>query len=80
MRLITSLRRDQPANHGTLQKELITGSRKSATQNAKVLLKMSISTLREIWSNTALFEFGLAKSDVRHLTKNEAYTLLPKFL
>ena len=80
MRLITSLRRDQPANHGTLQKELITGSRKSATQNAKVLLKMSISNLREIWSNTALFEFGLVKSDVRQLTINEAYTLLPKFL
>ena len=80
MRLITSLRRDQPANHGMLQKELITGSRKSATQNAKVLLKMSISNLREIWSNTALFEFGLVKSDVRQLTINEGYTLLPKFL
>ena len=39
----------------------------SATQNAKLLLKMPISNLREIWSNTALFEFGLAKSDVRQL-------------
>ena len=58
---------NQPANHGMLQEELITGSRNSATQNAKLLLKMAISNLREIRSNTALFEFGLAKSDVRKL-------------
>ena len=67
MHLIISLRRNQPANHGMLQKKFITGSRNSATQNAKFLLKMSISNLREIWSNTALFEFGLAKSDMRKL-------------
>ena len=46
-------------------KELITGSRNSVTQNAKLLLKMPISNLREIWSKMALFEFGPAKSDVR---------------
>ena len=67
MRLIISLRRNQPANYGMLQKELITGSRNSATQNAKLLLKMPISTLGEIGSNTALYEFGLENSDVRQL-------------
>ena len=50
-----------------LQKELITGFSNSAAQNATSLLKMPISNLREIWSNTALFEFGLAKSDIRQL-------------
>ena len=67
MRLITFLRRNLPANHGVLQKELLTGSRNSATQNAKLLLKIPILNLREIWSNTALSEFGLAKSDIRQL-------------
>ena len=67
MRLIISLRRNQPANHNVLQKEPITGSRNSATQNAKLLLKMPISNLRHIWSNKALFEFSLAKSDIRQL-------------
>ena len=50
-----------------LQKELITGSRNSATQNAKLFLKMPISNLRETLNNTALFEFGLAKPDVGQL-------------
>ena len=48
-----------------LQKELTTGSRNLVTQNAK--LSMTISNLREIWSNMVLFEFGLAKSDIRQL-------------
>ena len=60
-------RRNQPANYGMVQKELITGSSNSATQDAKLLLKMPISNLSEIWSNTDLFEFGLAKSDIRQL-------------
>ena len=48
-----------------LQKELINGSRESVTQNAKLLLRMSILNLREIWSSMALFEFGLGKFDIR---------------
>ena len=48
MRVIISLRRNQPANHDMLQKELIAGSRNSATQNATMLSKMPISNLREI--------------------------------
>ena len=40
MRLVISLRRNQPANNDMLQKELITGSSNSATQNAKLLLKI----------------------------------------
>ena len=67
MRLIISLTRNQPVNYGMLQKELITGSRNSATQNAKLFLKMPISNLRETLNNTALFEFGLTKPDVRQL-------------
>ena len=67
MSLIISLRRYQPANHGMLQKELITGPRNTATQNTKLLLKMPMSNLREICNSTALFEFCPAKSDVRQL-------------
>ena len=36
-------------------------------QNTKSLLKMIISNLKKTWTNTALFEFGLAKSDIRQL-------------
>ena len=67
MRLIISLRRNQPANHNVLQKEPTTGSRNSATQNAKLLLKMPISNVREIRSNTVLPEFGLASFNIRQL-------------
>ena len=67
MRLSISLTRNQPVNHGMLQKELITGSRNSATQNTKLFLKMLISNLRETLNNTALFEFALAKPDVKQL-------------
>ena len=67
MRLIIFLSRHQPANHGLLQKDLLTGSRNSAAQNAKLLLKMPILNLREIWRNTVLLEFGLIKADVRQL-------------
>ena len=28
---------------------------------------MTISNLKKTWTNTALFEFGLAKSDIRQL-------------
>ena len=69
MRLIISLRRKQWANHGMLQEELITSSRNSAIQNPKLLLKMPISNLGEIWSNTALFKFGLSKSYVGQLPR-----------
>ena len=62
--LIIYLRRNQPANHDMIKQELITGSRNPATQNAKLLLKMTISNLWEIWSNTVLFEFGPATSDI----------------
>ena len=48
-------------------KKTYIGSRNSATQNAKLLLKMPIWNIRENWSNAALFEFGLAKSVVRQL-------------
>ena len=63
-RLIICLKKNQPANHDMLQKELINGSRESVTQNAKLLLRMSILNLREIWSSMALFEFGLGKFDI----------------
>ena len=33
----------------------------------KFLLKMTISNLKKTWTNTALFEFCLAKSDIRQL-------------
>ena len=59
--------RNQTANHGMVQKELITGTSNSARQDAKLLLNMPVLNLREIWSSTALFEFGLAKSDIRQL-------------
>ena len=49
------------------QVEPITDSRNPATLDAKLLLKMAISNLKEIWSNTALFEFGLLESDIRQL-------------
>ena len=88
MRLIILLRRNQPANNSMLQKERIADSRNSATQNEKLLLKTSISNLREIWSNTALFEFGLAKSKretadlakTAALTKSEVQERFPKYL
>ena len=66
MRLIISLREgNQPATHGMLQKEIISGFKKPARQNAKLLLTMTISNLRDIWVNTALIEFGQGKSDIR---------------
>ena len=61
MRLIIFVRRNQPANHGMLQKELITGPRNSARRNAKLLLKVPISNLGE-----NLHKF-LANSDIRQL-------------
>ena len=67
MRLIIFLGMKQSANHDMLQKELITGSRSSATQTTKLLLKMPILNLEEISSNTVLFGFSLAKSDIRQL-------------
>ena len=47
-----------------LQKELVTRPRNPATQNAKLLLKIPILSLREIWNNTAFFELDLAISDL----------------
>ena len=59
MRLIISLRENQPATHGMLQKEIINGFRKPALQNTRLLLKIVIiSDLRDTWSNTALADFG----------------------
>ena len=60
MHLIVSLARIQPATRVMLEKELI-------VQNSKLLLKMNISNLKKTRTNTALFEFGLAKSDIRQL-------------
>ena len=65
MRLIISLRENKPATHGMLQKEIINGFRKPVSKNTKLLLKMIISDLRDTWSNTALTDFGEAKSDMR---------------
>ena len=59
--LIISLERIQSATRIMRRKELI-------IQNTKLLLKMTFSNLKKIWTNTALFEFGLAKSDVRQLS------------
>ena len=56
--LIIFLTENQPATHHMLQKEIINGFRKPAGQNAKLLLKLIISDLRDTWSNTALTEFG----------------------
>ena len=36
-------------------------------QNRKLLLKMTISNLEKTWTNTAMFEFSLAKPDIRQL-------------
>ena len=58
LRLIIFLARIQPATRAIPQKELI-------IQNTKLLLKMIISNLKKTWTNTALFEFSLAKSDIR---------------
>ena len=58
--LFISLARIQSATRSMLQKELI-------IQNTKLLLKMTISNLKKTWTNTALFQFGLAKSDIRQL-------------
>ena len=60
MHLFIYLARIQPATRAMLQKELI-------IQNTKLLLKMTISNLKKTWPNTALFEFGLAKFDIRQL-------------
>ena len=49
-----SLRGNQPATYDMLQKEIINGFRKTARQNEKLLLKITVSNLRDIWSNTAL--------------------------
>ena len=80
MRLIISLRWNQPPSHGILQKELITGSRNSATQNAQLLFKIPISNFGEIWNNTALFEFGKVWCKTAALTKNEVQRRFPKYL
>ena len=58
VRLIISLRENQPATDGMLQKEIINSFRKPAWQNTKLLLKMIISDLTDTWSNTSLTEFG----------------------
>ena len=58
--LIISLASIQPATSAMVQKELI-------IENTKSLLKMTISNLKKTWTNTALFEFGLAKPDIRQL-------------
>ena len=60
MHLFIYLARIQPATRAMLQKELI-------IQNTKLLLKMTISNLKKTWTNTALFEFDLAKSDKSQL-------------
>ena len=52
--------RIQSATRVLLQKELI-------IPNTKLLLKMTNSNLKKTWTNTALFEFGLAKSGIRQL-------------
>ena len=52
--------RIQPASRAMLQKELI-------IKNTELLLKMTASNLKKTWTNTALFEFGLANSDIRLL-------------
>ena len=49
-----SLRGNQPATYDMLQKEIMNGFRKTARQNEKLLLKITVSNLRDIWSNTAL--------------------------
>ena len=58
--LIIPLERIQLFTRTMLQKELI-------IQNTKLSLKMTISNLKKTWTNTALFEFVLAKSDIRQL-------------
>ena len=60
VRLYISLARIQPATRAMLQKDLI-------MQNAKLLLKMTVSNLKKTWTNMALFEFGLGKFDIRKL-------------
>ena len=60
MLLIISLSRIQPATHAMLQIEFI-------IKNTKLILKMTISNLKKSWTNTALFEFSLAKSDIKQL-------------
>ena len=63
--LVISLRENQSATHGMLQKEIINGFRKPAWQNTKLLLKIIISDLRDTSRNKALTEFSQAKSDMR---------------
>ena len=58
VRITISLVRIQSATRAMLQKQLI-------IQNTKLLLKMTISNLKKICTNTALFDFGLPKSDIR---------------
>ena len=70
MHLIISLASIQPATSAMVQKELI-------IENTKLLLKMTISNLKKTWTNTALFEFGLAKS--ADLTKSEVQRQFPIF-
>ena len=65
MRLIIPLRGNHSVTHGMLQKEITNDFRKPATQNAKLLLKLAIPNVRDIWSNTALIEFVQAVSDIR---------------
>ena len=60
MHLIFHLARIQPVTGAMLQKELI-------IQNTKLLLKITSTNLKKTWTNTALFEFDLAKSDIRLL-------------
>ena len=57
-----SLKGNQTATHGMLQKELATGSRNLATQNANNLYDYLKSL-----GNLELFEFGLAKPGIRQL-------------
>ena len=55
----------QPGTHGILQKEIIDRFSKPAKQNSELLLKMTVSNFRDIWTNMALTEFGHVKSDIR---------------
>ena len=50
----------QPATRTILRKEHI-------LQKTKLLLKMIILNLKKTWTNTALFEFGLEKPDIKQL-------------
>ena len=57
-RLVISVRGNQPATHGMSQRQIKNGFRKPARQNAKLLLKLTISDFRDISSYTALTELA----------------------